>query len=135
MPHDRVMRITEEHPHLTRLLWFSTTLDAAMHREWTPTLGRRSAVARIAHIFCELHVRLGIVGLAEDTSFDLPLTQQDLAECIGITAVHLNRVLGALKADGALSFDRKRVWFHDLDRARKIAEFTTDYLFIERRPR
>ncbi len=135
VPHARLETISEQHPHLTRLLWFLTTLDAAMHREWVLTLGRRTALARIAHLFCELHVRLSIVGLADESGFDLPLTQQDLAECLGMTAVHFNRVLGVLKADGAVSFERKKVRFHDLERVRQIAEFTSDYLYVERRRR
>lgn len=135
VPHERIRQITEEQPHLTRLLWFSTTLDAAIHREWVISLGRRTAIARIVHLFCELHVRLSIVGMADASGYDLPLTQQDLAECVGMTAVHLNRVLGTLKADGAVSFQRRRVRFHDLERARAIAEFTPNYLFVEKRPR
>ena len=135
VPHERVMEITEKHPHLTRLLWFSTTLDAAIHREWVLSLGRRTAISRLVHLFCELHVRLEVVGMADATGYDLPLTQQDLAECLGMTAVHLNRVLGTLKVDGAVSFQRRRVRFHDLERARAIAEFTPGYLFIDKRPR
>lgn len=135
VPHDRILRVTEEHPHVARLLWLSTTLDAAIHREWVLSLGRRTAIARIAHLFCELHVRLGVVGLADQEGFSLPLTQQDLAECLGLTPVHLNRVLGALKAEEAVTFQRGRVRLHDLPRLRQIAEFTPDYLYVEKRPR
>jgi CRP-like cAMP-binding protein len=67
VPHDRLQAITEAHPHLTRLYWFMTNLDAAIQREWELSLGRRSALARIAHLFCELNVRLGVVGLAESS--------------------------------------------------------------------
>lgn len=135
IPHERVLQITEQHPHLTRLLWFLTTLDAAIHREWVLSLGRRTAIARIAHLFCELHLRLAIVGIGDDSGFALPLTQQDLAECIGLTPVHCNRVLGALKSEGAVTFQRRRVALHDLPRLRQIAEFKANYLFIEKRPR
>ncbi len=135
VPHERILRITEEHPHLTRLLWFSTTLDAAIHREWVLSLGRRTAIARLAHLLCELHVRLAVVGLADEEGFSLPLTQQDLAECLGMTPVHLNRVLGALKAEGAVTFQRRRVQLENVARLRQIAEFSPDYLFVEKRPR
>jgi CRP-like cAMP-binding protein len=108
VPHERVLQITRDHSHLTRLLWFSTMLDAAIHREWVVSLGRRTAIARIVHLFCELHVRLSIVGMADATGYDLPLTQQDLAECMGMTGVHLNRTLGTLKADGIVSFQGRR---------------------------
>jgi CRP-like cAMP-binding protein len=135
VPHERIRQVTEEHPHLTRLLWLSTTMDAAIHREWVLSLGRRTAIARIAHLFCELHVRLGVVGLADEDGFGLPLTQQDLAECLGLTPVHLNRVLGALKAEEAVTFQRGWVRLHNIGRLRQIAEFTSDYLFVEKRPR
>ena len=77
--HADLKRMTEEAPHLTRLYWFTTNLDAAVHREWELSLGRRTAISRTAHLFCELQVRLGIVGLADDKGFDLALTQVDLA--------------------------------------------------------
>ena len=69
VPHDALRGITETHPHLGRMLWFSTLLDAAIHREKILSIGRRSAMARIAHIFCELLVRLRIVGLADETGY------------------------------------------------------------------
>ena len=81
-PHDRLNALTKEHPHLARLYWFLTNLDAAIHREWVLSLGLRTAASRIAHLLCELHVRLGIVGLTEDASYGLGLTQTDLAESL-----------------------------------------------------
>src|SRR5437868_11921203 len=65
-PHERLAAITERHPHLARMLWLSTLIDGAIHREWLLSLGRRSALARIAHFFCEMHARLGVVGLADE---------------------------------------------------------------------
>jgi CRP-like cAMP-binding protein len=95
VPHERMQAITEAFPHLTRVYWFSTNLDAAIHREWELSLGRRTALARVAHLFCEMYVRLGLVGLAEDGRYDLPITQADVAECVGLTSVHVNRTLRA----------------------------------------
>ena len=85
MSHAALERITERFPHLTRVYWFGTNLDAAIHREWELSLGRRTAIQRTAHLFCELQVRLGIVGLATERGFDLPITQPVLAECLGLT--------------------------------------------------
>ena len=93
VPHDRLRGITEDYPHLTRILWFSTLLDAAMHREKILSIGRRSAAARIAHLLCELYVRLKLVGLAGDCRYALPLKQADLADSTGLTSVHVNRML------------------------------------------
>lgn len=135
VPHERLQRITENHPHLTRLLWFSTNLDAAIHREWVLSLGRRSALARTAHLFCELHVRLGLVGLTEGLSYDFDVTQADLAECLGLTPVHVNRTLKELREQGLVEFRNSRVKIGSLEGLRDVAEFDGEYLHLEKLPR
>jgi CRP-like cAMP-binding protein len=134
-PHDALRGITETHPHLGRMLWFSTLLDAAIHREKILSIGRRSAMARIAHIFCELLVRLRIVGLADDKGYDLPLTQADLADVTGLTSVHVNRMLKKLRDEDLLTFRSGTVTIADWDRLQRVAEFDPSYLHLERRPR
>ncbi|MFN3387693.1 MAG: Crp/Fnr family transcriptional regulator [Allosphingosinicella sp.] len=135
VPHEAIRRITEEHPHLARMLWFSTLLDAAIHRERILSVGRRSAVARIAHLFCELYVRLGIVGLTDGESYRLPLTQTDLADATGLTSVHVNRMLKKLRDDGLMTFRGGEATIHDWERLQRVAEFSPAYLYLERRPR
>jgi CRP-like cAMP-binding protein len=135
VPHAKVAELTEKLPHLTRVYWFSTNLDAAIHREWEVSLGRRSALARVAHLFCELRVRLGIVGLAEVLAYDLPLTQTDLAECLGLTSVHVNRTLRELREQKLVEFRSSRVTISDLAGLERVAEFDPAYLYLERRPR
>lgn len=135
VPHENLRRITEQHPHLTRIYWFATNLDAAIHREWQLSLGRRSAISRMAHLFCELEVRLGIVGLAEDGRYRLDLTQTDIAECLGLTSVHVNRTLRELREQGLVQFRSGGVEIFDLLALRRIAEFDPAYLYLERRPR
>ncbi|MBV9884862.1 MAG: Crp/Fnr family transcriptional regulator [Sphingomonadaceae bacterium] len=135
MPHARLERISREHPHLTRLLWLTTLIDAAIHREWLVSLGRRTALARLGHLFCEMHARLCVVGLAAPNGFPLPITQADLAECLGLTSVHVNRVLRRLREEGLATFRDSWVEILDSERLRRIAEFDPDYLQIERRPR
>lgn len=135
VPHEAIKTITEQHPHLTRLFWFMTNLDAAIHREWELSLGRRTALARVAHLFCELHVRLGIVGRADDSGYELRLTQAELSECLGLTPVHTNRVLKELRTDGMVEFRDGRVRIQDLERLRRTADFDPAYLYLERRPR
>lgn len=134
-PHDALRAITETHPHLGRMLWFSTLLDAAIHREKILSIGRRSALARIAHIFCELLVRLRIVGLADDSSYVLPLTQADLADVTGLTSVHVNRMLKKLRDEDLLTFRAGTVTVSDWDRLQRVAEFDPAYLHLERQPR
>jgi CRP-like cAMP-binding protein len=135
VPHQKLAAITTDHPHLTRLLWLSTLIDAAIHREWLLSLGRRSAIARVAHFFCEMHTRLRIVELADGDGFPLRITQTDLAECLGLTPVHVNRTLKALREGGLAVFRDGRVEMRDLAGLQRVAEFDPDYLQIECRPR
>jgi CRP-like cAMP-binding protein len=135
VPHDALRRISEGYPHLTRILWFSTLLDAAIHREKIISIGRRSAIARIAHLFCELYVRLKLVGLAAGNRYALPLKQADLADATGLTSVHVNRMLRKLRNEEILTFRGGEAVIHDWDRLQHLAEFNPTYLHLERRPR
>ncbi len=130
--HDALRKVTEDYPHLTRLLWFATNLDAAIHRAWTVSLGRRDAIARMAHLLSEIHVRLEVVGLADEQGYSLPLTQADLAECLGLTPIHVNRVLRALRERKLLTFRSGRVTVHDPVRVRRVGEFSPDYLYLDK---
>lgn len=134
-PHDRILKITEKYPHLTRVFWFSTNLDACIHREWEVSLGRRRALERTAHLFCELQVRLQIVGLADETGYAFPLTQTELAECLGLTSVHVNRVLRELRERGMIEFRGGRVSITDFKALKAVAEFDPAYLYMELRER
>ena len=135
VPHEKLRAITERHPHLARMLWFSTLLDAAIHRERILSVGRRSAISRIAHLICELYLRLEVIGLAEDGRYRLPLTQTDLADASGLTAVHVNRMLKQLRDQNLLTFRHGDVVIHEWERLQRLAEFDDGYLYLERRPR
>lgn len=127
--HDTLRKITEQHPHLTRRLWFSTLLDAAMHREWIFRLGRLGADGRVAHLMCELYERLDMVGLVEGCAFGLAMTQPDLAEACGITGVHANRVLRTLRERGLMTFKNGQVNILDRKKLAALAEFDPGYLY------
>jgi CRP-like cAMP-binding protein len=135
VPHDGLRRISEQFPHLARLLWFTTNLDAAIHREWVLSLGRRSARAKLAALFSELQLRLEVVGLADGRGYDLPLTQTDVAECTGLTNVHVNRILRELREEGIVDFHGGRVTILDRDRLWRTADFDPAYLYLDKRPR
>ncbi len=135
VPHVKLTAITEQHPHLARVYWFLTALDAAIHREWVLSLGRRSAIERIAHLMCELRVRLGLIGQADDSGFDLAIKQSDLSDCTGLTPVHVNRTLRELRERGLMDFKGKRVVIHDLPGLKALAEFDEDYLYLRREER
>jgi CRP-like cAMP-binding protein len=135
VPHENLRVISEDFPHLTRVFWFSTNLDGAIHREWEVSLGRRRALLRVAHLFCELQVRLAIVGLADERGYDLDVTQEELGECLGLTSVHINRTLKELRDLKVVEFRNKRVTIGDLRELQALGEFDPEYLYLERRPR
>jgi CRP-like cAMP-binding protein len=135
VPHERLNEMTERFPRLTRVYWFMTNVDAAIHREWTLSLGRRTAMARMAQLICELNVRLGIAGLAGDHSYDFPLTQVELAECLGLTAVHVNRTLQELRRKGLVQLQNRRVTILNLPALEALAEFDDAYLYLDKRSR
>jgi CRP-like cAMP-binding protein len=134
-PHERILAAITEHPHLARVFWLTTNMDAALHREWVLSLGRRTALSRTAHLLCELQERLAVVGLADETGYALNLTQTDLAECLGLTAVHVNRTLKELRERGLVEFRNRRVTIRDLPGLRRVAEFDPGYLYLDAEPR
>jgi CRP-like cAMP-binding protein len=132
-PHDTVERMVIDHPNLGRLLWFSTLLDAAMHREWIFRLGRLAALGRIAHLFAEIGRRLQMVGISDGLSFALPLQHSDLASACGITTVHTSRVLRELRERGIVTFSGGEVKVLDLETLHAVAEFDDGYLYPSKR--
>jgi len=135
VPHERLKAMTERLPHLTRVYWFLTTLDAAIHREWALSLGRRSAISRMAHLFCELLVRLEIVGMTDGNSYEFPLTQVEVGESLGLTSVHVNRTLQELRRLKLIEVDNRRVRILDVDALKGVAQFDPTYLYLEKRDR
>jgi CRP-like cAMP-binding protein len=133
--HERLKWLTEQFPHLTRLLWFSTNLDAAIHREWELSLGQRTGVARTAHLFCEVYQRLRIVGNVDGESFAFPVNQTELGECLGLTPVHTNRVLRELRERGLATFKNGVVAIYNLRGLEALAEFEAGYLYLDSTPR
>jgi CRP-like cAMP-binding protein len=135
VPHDALKSITEEFPRLTRIFWFSTNVDAAVHREWELSLGRRMAVARVAMLLCEMQIRLEIVGLGNENTFDLPLTQTDIAECTGLTNVSVNRTLRQLREQELVTVQGRTVTLLDKAGLWRLAEFDPTYLYLNKRDR
>ena len=128
-PHATVERMVVDYPNLGRLLWFSTLLDAAMHREWIFRLGRLGATGRIAHFFAEIGRRLEMVGLSDGLRFSLPMQQAELASACGMTGVHANRILRELRVADIVTFAAGEVIVRDLARLHQLAEFDDRYLY------
>lgn len=135
VPHDVLMRVTEKSPHLTRLLWLSTLIDASIHRQWIVAMGRRSAAGRLAHLICELVYRLSVFELADRASVPMPLTQSDLSDALGLSLVHVNRTLRELRDAGIASWKDGSIAIHDWDKLVEVAEFNPVYLHLHPEPR
>ena len=133
--HGYLTAITEGMPHLTRLFWLQTLIDGAMQRERIVAMGRKSAKSHLAHLFCELFVRLKVVKLTDGYSFNLPLTQQELSDVLGLSIVHLNKTLQTLRRDKVLTFEGEVVTILEWDRLSEIAEFDPTYLSLQIEPR
>lgn len=116
-------------PHLARILWFATLLDAAVHREWIVKLEQLTAVKRVAHVFCELWHRLDLVGLGRRDGLRTPLIQADLADMCGTTAIHMNRALRQLKKEGLAEFRRGTLYVPDRAKLEEFAGFDPTYLY------
>lgn len=132
VPHDRLMELTERHPRLARAYWYCTNVDAAISRELALSLGRRSALSRMAHLFCELYLRLDVVGRTDAQGYDFPLTQRELSECLGLTVVHANRTLQELRRRELVELENRRLIIRDRKGLEGVAEFDPSYLYLER---
>ena len=131
-PHD-VLRLTNSFPNLTRALWWSTLVEEAIAREWIVNVGQRSARERVAHLFCELLFRFRAVGLNEGNSCTLPLTQVELAETLGLSAVHVNRTLQDLRRGKLITLEAGTLTIENLDKLVEMSFFNPDYLHLDYR--
>jgi CRP-like cAMP-binding protein len=129
--HQRLTEMMETAPHLARLLWFSTLLDAAIHREWIMSMEQLPAANRAAHVFCELWHRLEFVGLAGEDRIETPLIQADLADMCGTTAIHMNRALTQMRRASMADFRRGVLRAPDRAKLEEFARFDPAYLYGE----
>ncbi|RJY10363.1 Crp/Fnr family transcriptional regulator [Aurantiacibacter aquimixticola] len=129
--HERIKDVMQTNPHLARLMWFSTLLDAAIHREWIMKMEQLRAPQRVAHVFCEIWKRLDFVGLGEEGKITTPLIQQDLADMCGTTAIHMNRALTELRDSGLADFRRGTITVPDRKQLEKYGVFDPAYLYGE----
>ncbi|HST94183.1 MAG TPA: Crp/Fnr family transcriptional regulator [Microvirga sp.] len=128
--HDDLRTLMHDHPRLGDLFWRDTLIDAAVFRQWVVNVGRRQAPARMAHVLCELLVRLRAVELVEDHIFDLPVTQAELGDALGISNVHVNRVLQDLRGAGLISLRGKTLKVLDWEGLKTVGEFDPTYLHL-----
>jgi CRP-like cAMP-binding protein len=128
IPVARLTEACEQYPNLVKAMLHAASVQEAVTREWLISLGQRSAVQRMAHLFCELYTRLNVVGLAKGGSFHLPMTQSELGESMGLSTVHVNRTLQELRRDGLIETRDKTVYLLDFPRLASRAMFDPAYL-------
>ncbi|MGU3362957.1 Crp/Fnr family transcriptional regulator [Methylobacterium sp. M6A4_1b] len=131
VPRAMLEGLTETHPRIAKALWWNTLVTAAIQREWTVSLGQRSALERLGHLLCELFWRLRGVGLTEGNACVLPMTQLDLSECLGLSNVHTNRSLQALRKAGLVVLKGKDLTIPDLEALQVASLFNPNYLHVD----
>lgn len=130
IPKAEIDFLVATHPRLAQALSWAGLVDEAISREWLASMGRRSADRQLAHLFCELLLRLRTIGCATDSGFELPLTQEEIGDTIGISSVHVNRILQQLRDDGLIGQRGKTVTVVDVERLQSFAGFNANYLHL-----
>lgn len=128
IPKSELIALASERPNIGKALWRDCLIDASIFREWVLNVGRREAKSRIAHMLCEFAARCEAAGIGSVESFEMPMTQQQIADATGLTPVHVNRMLKSLDEDGALLRVGREFRILDWDRLRSIAAFDPAYL-------
>ena len=128
IPSGALQELALTRPALARALWIDTLIDASIFREWVVNVGRRDSRARVAHLLCEFSLRLEAAGLASNHRYELPMTQEQLADAVGLTSVHVNRVLKQLGEEGLIRRDRRSITIEDWGRMRAVGDFNERYL-------
>ena len=128
IPHENLRDLARRFPGIAIAFWRDTLIDSAIFREWMVGLGRRSAFQRIAHLLCEMAMRFKAVGLADEHVYDLPVTQAELGDALGLSTVHINRVLQELRQAGLITFRGSTVSVLDWTGLKVAGEFDPTYL-------
>jgi CRP-like cAMP-binding protein len=130
VPRADIQAITRNSASIGHAILVSTLVEASIFREWILNVGRRDAKSRLAHVLCELAVRLDAHGLTDHMGYHLPMTQAELADALGLTPVHLNRVIRSLECDGLINRSKRDLSFPDWERMRDMADFNDRYLHL-----
>lgn len=133
--HDDLRELCAEIPSVTAAFWRATLIDAAIFREWTTNVGQRQAFSRTAHVLCEFAVRLRAIGLVDGYTFDLPITQTELADATGMSVVHTNRTLQELRARKLIAWKGASLEILNWDELATIGDFDPTYLHLNSRKR
>lgn len=130
IPNASLFKLLESSPRITRALWSTTLVEESICREWLVSIGKRSAIERVAHLLCEIFLRLAAVSRTDGSRFPLPLTQSELADVLGLSTVHVNRTLQELRKSGLIAFQSGTVELFDFDALADLALFSPGYLHL-----
>jgi CRP-like cAMP-binding protein len=128
--HEPLLHLCERYPRITGALWRGTLVEAAVFREWMTSIGRREAFSRIAHLFCEIMVRMRAVGLARDHVCNVPITQTEIGDALGLTTVHVNRTLKTIREGGLATLSDGVLRVLDWEALKTVGEFDPTYLHL-----
>jgi CRP-like cAMP-binding protein len=131
IPREEVKQLAFERPRIGMAMWFDTLVDASVFREWIANVGRRDSRTRVAHLLCEFALRLKVAGLGEATDYELPITQEQLADCTGLTSVHVNRTLKLLEQESLITRRTSRtIAIGDWKKLAEVGDFDSTYLHL-----
>ncbi len=128
IPVTAIETLIAQRPAVGRALWRDTLIDAAIFREWIVNIGRRDASSRIAHLLCELALRLDLAGMAKDHCYKMPLTQEQLADAVGLTPIHVNRTLRDLERQQLIKREKRTICIVDWPALAELGDFNDRYL-------
>ncbi|MDB5707128.1 MAG: Crp/Fnr family transcriptional regulator [Sphingomonas bacterium] len=131
--HEDALALSFTHPNVGKALWRESLIEASIFREWVANVGRRDARARTAHTICELATRREVAGLGARETYELPMTQEQLGDALGLTSVHVNRTLKTLQDDGLIVRRKRSVAIANWEGLRAVADFTSNYLHLGQR--
>ena len=132
IPIEAIRNIVARFPAVGRAMWYETLVDAAIFREWTLNVGRRDAQTRTAHMLCEFAIRLQVAGLGEESTFELPMTQEQLGDALALSVVHINRTLKRLADDGLIERSKRSVRILEFQQLARRGDFDSKYLHLQR---
>lgn len=130
IPRDSIIEIAFALPNVGMAMWYDTLVDSSIFREWIANVSRRSASAAVAHLLCEFGIRLESAGLGDKLRYELPMTQEQLADCTGLTAIHVNRTLKSLEASGDITRSVRHVAIANWAKISATADFRSNYLHV-----
>lgn len=130
IPREAIVELAFAHPSVGKALWKETLVEGSISREWIANVGRRDARTRVAHLLCEFALRLEAVGLGEQCNYELPMTQEQIADTVGLTSVHVNRTLKSFDREGLTTRSRRSVVIEDWEKLADAGDFNPVYLHL-----